>query len=88
MEIDKGGFMGKSTSLKGKELERAYDNFYEKTKAIKTILENLESGFKDLDITRCNDEGILKAFIFVDTTLDKALVPFKEGLKELEKIGF
>ncbi len=80
--------MGKATSLKGKELERAYDNFNLKIQGIKTILESMESGFRDLDITRCNDERVLKAFIFVDTTLDKALVPFKEGLKALEKIGF
>jgi hypothetical protein len=82
----KEGFVGEVIKLSGKELEEAHNHYFEKIRTVKGILDVMESTFHSIDIIKADEIKGLTAFVWADTTLDKALVTFEEGVREIEKI--
>ena len=78
--------MGELIKLSGKELEEAHNHYFEKIRTVKSILDAMESTFNSIDIIKGDEIKGLTAFVWADTTLDNALVTFKEGVREIEKI--
>ncbi len=77
--------MGTMGNLQGKELEEFHSSLLEKIKLLKNFLENMESTYGDMDLTRCSDQAHT-LLICSDEMINIAMKGIQSKLKEMEEI--
>ncbi|MBA7494410.1 hypothetical protein ES702_04985 [subsurface metagenome] len=77
--------MGEEDSRRGMELKVLYRLYLDKIKALKSILESMESAYGNMDITRCSDK-VLKMFMCSDEMLSLAMEGIQSKLKEMGEL--
>jgi len=82
---ERGLIRGKIVNLQGKELEEFHNGLLKKIKLLKTFLENMESTYGEMDLTRCSDQAH-KLLRCSDEMINIAMKGIQAKLKEMEEI--